>query len=451
MESVRVIGAGLAGSEAALTLADRGVHVILHEMKPEEMTPAHGFEGMAELVCSNSFKSMDENSAAGVLKRTLRMLGSHLIRIADECAVPAGGALAVDREEFSRAVTAALSAHPDITIEHGRVDALPEEGRVIVATGPLTTDTLASELLELVGGTSLSFFDAAAPIVTASSLDRDIIFAQSRYDKGSGRDYLNAPLTKEQYEELVEELVDAERVELREFERRELFAACQPVEEVARSGPGSLRFGALKPVGLTAPDGTKPFAVVQLRAENRDATAYNLVGFQTNLTFPEQRRIFSRIPGLQNAEFVRYGVMHRNTYLDAPRVLDRTFALRVDPRIRIAGQLTGTEGYTEAVATGLLAGLNTYAEAAELEPLILPDETVLGALLGYATDPETEPYQPMHVNYGIIPPLEDPVRKKRERYAAYSARDERLVRDVVSERADLIGNGIDHGWVRRDA
>lgn len=420
---ITVIGAGLAGTEAALTLADAGIPVTLHEMRPEVNSPAHHSADFAELVCSNSFKGTDPASATGELKRELDLLGSRLLAIARQTAVPAGAALAVDRAEFSRMATAAAETHPLITVIRGEATTIPETGRVIVATGPLTSDALSASLSEIIGESRLGFFDAAAPIVAAESLNRDIVFAASRYDKGKGADYLNCPLDRDEYARFLDALLSAERVTKKDFERGELFQACQPIEEVARTGPDAIRFGPLKPVGLTDPrTGERPYAVIQLRAENRELTAYNLVGFQTNLTFGEQKKVFSLIPGLESAEFLRFGVMHRNTFVDAPRLLTETFALRQDSRIRIAGQLSGTEGYLEAIATGRLTALNTAAEVLGYPYLVMPRESALGALTAYATNPETKSYQPMHVNWGLVPPLETRVKGKRERYAAYAVR-----------------------------
>lgn len=420
---VTVIGGGLAGCECALSLARRGVRVRLYEMRPQTMTPAHKTGGFAELVCSNSMKATRLDSAAGLLKAELDRLGSQLLPLAREASVPAGGALAVDRTVFSDLVERRIGEQENIEVVRERVDELPE-GRVVVAAGPLCAGALAEQVERMLGSARLSFFDAAAPIVDAATVDRSRAFEQSRYDRGETADYLNCPLSREEYDRFVEELVAADRVVLRDFERRDLFQACQPVEEVARTGHDALRFGAFKPVGIVDPaTGRRPWAVVQLRAENRACSAYNLVGFQTNLTWSEQRRVFRLIPGLQEAEFFRYGVMHRNTFIDSPRCLDRTFALRTDPRIRFAGQITGTEGYTEAIATGLLAALNTVADMCgeRLEPL--PATTALGSLVAYATSPETQDYQPMHVNFGIVPPLEDGRRRqKRERYEAYAQR-----------------------------
>ncbi len=418
-----MIGAGLAGTEAALTLADAGIAVTLCEMRPERRGPAHHTDDFAELVCSNSFKGTDPSTATGELKRELDALGSRLLGIARETAVPAGAALAVDRSEFSKHATEAAQSHKLITVIRGEATDIPDEGRVIIASGPLTSDALSASLSHYIGESRLAFFDAAAPIVDADSLDRSVVFAASRYDKGEGADYLNCPLDQQEYAAFLEALLGAQRVTQKAFERGELFQACQPIEEVARTGPDAIRFGPLKPVGLTDPrTGERPYAVIQLRAENRELTAYNLVGFQTNLTFGEQKRVFSLIPGLGAAEFLRFGVMHRNTFVDAPRLLTGTFALRTEPRIRIAGQLAGTEGYLEAIATGRLTALNTASELLGYEPLLLPRESALGALIAYASDSETKSYQPMHVNWGLVPPLEQRVKGKRDRYAAYGER-----------------------------
>lgn len=434
---VTIVGGGIAGTEAAWQLASRGVRVRLFEMRPSARTAAHHGEDLAELVCSNSLKSDDETTAAGLLKREMESLGSLILAVARHTRVPAGAALAVDRGEFSALVTRVVAEHPLIDLVREEVRALPE-GPVIIATGPLTSDAFEPVLSSLVGPERLSFFDAAAPIVSAESLDRSVVFSASRYGKGGGADYLNAPMDREEYDRFYNALISAARVHAKDFERRELFSACQPVEEVARTGRDALRFGALKPVGLTDPrTGLRPWAVVQLRAENAAGGAYNLVGFQTNLTFAAQREVFTLIPGLAGAEFLRYGVMHRNTFVDAPRLLDHTLALRSHPRVRVAGQLSGTEGYLEAAASGLLAAVNTYADLRGLDAAILPGNTVFGSLLTYATDPETENYQPMHVNYGLIPPLDAKVRGKRERYAAYSARAQAELADWLSRRDDL--------------
>lgn len=434
---VTVVGGGLAGSECALQLARRGVRVRLFEMRPRVSSLAHHTANLAELVCSNSFKATRLDSAAGLLKEELRRMGSCLLSCAEKASVPAGGALAVDRERFSREVEQLVAQQEGIEVIREEVTDIPE-GRVVIAAGPLASPALSARLHDLVGGDSLAFFDAAAPIVDAATLDRDVLFSQSRYGEAGEGDYLNAPLNREEYESFIDALVHAERVVLKDFEGGDLFQACQPAEEVARTGKDAIRFGAMKPVGLTDPrTGRRPWAAVQLRAENAERTAYNLVGFQTNLTFPEQRRVFRMIPGLENAEFFRYGVMHRNTFVDAPHVLDCTFAVP-GTTVRLAGQITGTEGYMEAVASGLLAALNTWADLARTPAVSLPRTGALGSLVAYATDPETVGYQPMHVNFGLVPPLEDAKRRgKRERYAAYADRALKDLDAYLQTRADL--------------
>lgn len=436
--TVTVVGGGLAGSECALQLARRGVPVRLIEQRPRFESPAHHCSDFAELVCSNSLKTTREDSAAGQLKWELDRLGSVLLGCARKNSVPAGGALAVDREGFSRSVTSLIENDPLIEVRRERVDRLPE-GPAVIAAGPLCSGELFDAISERVGGERMSFFDAAAPIVDADSLDRSVVFEQSRYDGGDGGDYLNCPLEREQYDRLVEEIVGAERVLARDFEQRDLFCACQPVEEVARTGHDTLRHGALKPVGLVDPrTGRRPWAVVQLRAENATRTAYNLVGFQTNLTWPEQRRVFRMIPGLESAEFLRYGVMHRNSFVDAPHALDSTFAIP-GTRVRLAGQITGTEGYVEAIASGLLAALNVFAELAGARPVELPSTGSLGSLVRYATNPATVDYQPMHVNFGLYPPLQDAPRRKGERHAALVRRARSDLEAYLLSRPDLFG------------
>lgn len=440
MEPVTVIGAGLAGCEAAWQLASRGVPVLLFEMRPARSGPAHHTAQFAELVCSNSFKSDDPHTAAGLLKRELADMGSVIVRVARETAVPAGGALAVDRDAFSASVTQRIESHPLIEVRREEVPRIPS-GDSIVAAGPLASEALIESLGTLTGPSTLSFYDAAAPIIDADTVDRSIVFGASRWGKGGESDYLNCPMDKAQYESFISALLTAERVTLRDFERGELFQACQPVEEIARTGPDALRYGALKPVGLTDPvTGERPWAVVQLRAENRAGTAYNLVGFQTNLTFRAQERVFRMIPGLEGATFLRYGVMHRNTFIDAPRLLSRDLALRAAPHVRIAGQLSGTEGYLEAAASGLFASLGLMSARSGTPMPVLPETTALGSLLAYATDPETTAYQPMHVNFGLVPPLPQRVRGKQARYAAYSERARGDMQAFIASRPDLFGH-----------
>ena len=432
-----MIGGGLAGAEAAWQLALRGSSVTLVEMRPRATSPAHHTAALAELVCSNSLKGTDLVTAAGLLKNELESMGSVVLAAARRTRVPAGTALAVDRTHFSDLVTHAISSQNLVNVVRAEATALPR-GPVIVATGPLTSPGFESVLTSLAGAGRLAFYDAAAPILDAESIDRRLMFEASRYDHGSGADYLNAAMTREEYEAFVGALVEASRAKPHDFERRDLFSACQPVEEVARTGVDALRFGPLKPVGLIDPrTDERPWAVVQLRAENVAKSAYNLVGFQTNLTFREQERVFRMIPGLGGAEFLRFGVMHRNTFIDAPRLLDDTLALRAHPRIRVAGQITGTEGYLEAAASGLVAALNTFADLEGLPPFRLPVETAMGSLIANATDPGTTDYQPMHVNFGLIPPLAGRVRGRRERHAAYSARAQRALAEALAARADL--------------
>ena len=443
---MNIIGAGLAGSEAALQLAQRGVHVRLFEMRPETETDVHRGGDCAELVCSNSLKSTKPESAAGMLKAELAALGSQLIAAAGRSRVDAGGALAVDRDEFSADVTSMVKENPYIEYRvmcvSDPLDAcLGAADATILATGPLTSDALAQWLVDKTGSDNLAFFDAAAPVVMADSLDMDVLFRQSRYEQDAPGDYLNAPFDKESYDAFIAQLVAADRVIKRDFETKDLFQACQPIEEIARKGADAPRFGTCKPVGLTDPaTGRRPWAAVQLRAENAQGTAYNLVGFQTNLTFGEQKRVFRMIPGLQNAEFARYGVMHRNTFIQAPRLLDRDLRLRgVDAPVYVAGQLSGTEGYCEAIASGLMCALFAYAQLQGIQPPLLPVETAFGALLDYATDPATQDYQPMHVNFGILKPLDQHIRNKGMRYAAYAERGSRAMEGYV---ADIRAKGL---------
>lgn len=439
-QRVTVVGAGLAGSECALQLARRGVPVRLVEQRPAHSSPAHHTAGPAELVCSNSLKSTKPDTAAGLLKHELGRMGCELLSCARKAAVPAGGALAVDRAAFSEAVGERIARSPLIELVCERVTEIPE-GPCVIAAGPLCADELFDAVSHAVGGSHMSFYDAAAPIVDADSLDRSRVFEQSRYgERGSG-DYLNCPLGREEYDAFVDALLAAERVLARDFEQAELFCACQPVEEVARTGHDSLRFGAMKPVGLTDPrTGRRPWAAVQLRAENAARTAYNLVGFQTNLTWPEQRRVFRMVPGLEEAEFLRYGVMHRNSFVDAPHALDATFKIP-GTQARLAGQITGTEGYVEAMASGLLAALNTYAELVGAEPVRLPATGALGSLVAYATDPHTANYQPMHVNFGLVAPLGDPPRGKAERRALQVERAHADLDAYLASRPELFAVG----------
>ena len=419
---VSVIGAGLAGCEAAWQLVSAGIAVDLYEMKPAKYTPAHHYSGFAELVCSNSLKAARVESAAGLLKEEMRTLGSLTLESAAQCPVPAGGALAVDRTRFSDYITEKIRSHPLITVHEEEVTAIPE-GNVIIASGPLTSDTLALAIREKLDTKGLSFYDAAAPIVTAESIDMSVAFAASRYGRGDD-DYINCPMNKEEYERFYEALITAESAPLHEFDSGfSVYEGCMPVEVMARRGADTIRFGPLKPVGLRDPrTGHRPWAVVQLRKENADGTMYNLVGFQTNLKFGEQKRVFSLIPGLQNADFVRYGVMHRNTFLDSPRLLNQAFQLKNDPRIFFAGQMTGVEGYMESAMSGILVGINMVRFIKGEQALMLPRETMCGALSAYISDPSVEDFQPMGANMGILPALEETVRDKKLRYAALAER-----------------------------
>ena len=421
-ERVTVVGAGLAGSEAAWQLAERGIPVCLREMKPEKRTPAHVSNDFAELVCSNSLRSADPTNAVGLLKEELRRLDSLILRSADENRVEAGSALAVDREGFARTITRAIRSHPLISVEAGEVTEIPE-GIVILATGPLTSDALSEAIGRRLGeGTYLHFYDAAAPIVTLESVDMEEAFFASRYNKGTA-DYVNCPMDKETYLAFRQALAEAEEAHVHGFEDKLVFEGCMPVEVMARRGVDTLRYGPLKPRGIIDPKtGREPYAVVQLRRDNFAGSLYNLVGFQTHLTFGEQKRVFSMIPALREAEFVRFGVMHRNTYLDSPRLLDGQYRLMEEPRIRFAGQITGVEGYVESTASGLLCGLQTARELLGKEPADFTRETAIGALAAYVSDETVSDFQPMNVNYGIIAPLEGKVKGKRNRNATLSQR-----------------------------
>lgn len=420
---VHVIGAGLAGCEAVTQLTRHGIPVILHEMRPVKSDEAHKTAYFAELVCSNSLRAGNIENAVGLLKEEMRRLGSLIMQKADEHQVPAGGALAVDRDGFAAAVTEAVKANPLVTVIHEEVIDLESlEGTVIVASGPLTSDALFADIKKLLQADYLHFFDAAAPIVTADSLDYDKVYRASRYDKG-GADYLNCPFyTKEEYVAFWEALCNAESAPVKDFEH-DVFEACMPIEEMAARGEDTMRFGPLKPVGLIDPrNGKEAYAVVQLRQDNAAASLYNLVGFQTHLKWPEQRRVFGMIPGLENAEFVRFGVMHKNTYLNSPQLLDKHFNLRNNKRFYFAGQMTGVEGYVESAASGLMAGLAAARAVLELPEVEFPDVTAHGALANYISNPAIENFQPMNINFGLIPPLTVRIRKKREKNAQIAAR-----------------------------
>ena len=420
---VHVIGAGLAGCEAVTQLTRHGIPVILHEMRPVKSDEAHKTAYFAELVCSNSLRAGNIENAVGLLKEEMRRLGSLIMQKADEHQVPAGGALAVDRDGFAAAVTEAVKANPLVTVIHEEVTDLESlEGTVIVASGPLTSDALFADIKKLLKSDYLHFFDAAAPIVTADSLDYDKVYRASRYDKG-GADYLNCPFyTKEEYVAFWEALCNAESAPVKDFEH-DVFEACMPIEEMAARGEDTMRFGPLKPVGLIDPrNGKEAYAVVQLRQDNAAASLYNLVGFQTHLKWPEQRRVFGMIPGLENAEFVRFGVMHKNTYLNSPQLLDKHFNLRSNKRFYFAGQMTGVEGYVESAASGLMAGLAAAKAVLGLPEVEFPEVTAHGALANYISNPTIENFQPMNINFGLIPPLTVRIRKKREKNAQIAAR-----------------------------
>lgn len=440
---INVIGGGLAGCEAAYQIAKRGIKVKLYEMKPIKFSPAHSNQNLAEIVCSNSFKSNAITNACGLLKEELRMLDSLLIRIADETKVPAGQALAVDRNEFSKRVTEEIENNPNIEIINKEITKLPKDEITIIATGPLTSEGLSKEILKLTGEDELYFYDAAAPIVTKESINMNIAFYGDRYSQErkkeeqiddwkqrldlEQKDYINLPMNKEEYESFWNELINAEVAELHSFEKREIFEGCMPIELMAKRGIDTMRFGMLKPVGFTDPrTGFRPYAVVQLRQDNKIASLYNLVGFQTNLKFGEQKRIFSMIPGLQNADFIKYGVMHRNIYINSSKLLDETYNLKKNNNIYFAGQISGVEGYVESIASGLVAGINAVlaVRSEKLEDrkkYILPGETVIGALAQYISSPNKN-FQPMNANFGILPELEEKIKDKKERYEKLAKR-----------------------------
>ena len=433
MSKVKVIGGGLAGVEAAWRLAENGIETELYEMKPKKFSPAHHMPTLAELVCSNSLKAKRLESAAGLLKAEMRLLGSVCMQCADKCEVPAGGALAVDRDKFSALVTDKITSHPLITVIHEEVCEIPD-GNVIIAAGPLASESL-SESISRLCGTGLFFFDAAAPIVTAESVDPEFSFSASRYDRGGEDDYINCPMNKEQYEAFREALINAESAELHSFDKRkDVYEGCMPIEVMASRGKDTIRFGPLKPVGLRDPKtGHRPWAVLQLRKENKSGTLYNLVGFQTNLKFPEQKRVFSMIPALHNAEFMRYGVMHRNTYIDSPRLLSGDFGFRKRPGLFFAGQITGVEGYMESAASGIMAGLNMARRIKGAKTVVLPETTMIGALSRYISDGSVSDFQPMGANFGVLPPIEPKIRDKKERYAALSKRSLASLAEVITE------------------
>ncbi len=432
MKTVTVLGAGLAGSECAWQLARRGINVKLIEMKPVKMTPAHTSPNFAELVCSNSLRSDELTNAVGLLKAEMRAMGSLIMESADANKVAAGGALAVDREGFSKYITDKLKSLPNVEVVSAEATEIPE-GEVVIATGPLSSDAIAEKIAALCPDSDLHFYDAVAPIVTLESVDMDSAFFASRYDKGTA-DYVNCPMDKDEYLAFVEELVHAKEAEVHGFDDGGVFEGCMPVEVMARRGVDTLRYGPLKPVGLIDPrTGRENYAVVQLRRDNADGTIYNIVGFQTHLTWGEQKRVFSMIPALRNAEFVRYGVMHRNTYLNSPKLLDRYYRLRTDGRISFAGQMTGVEGYVESAASGMLVGIETAARVLGMEPVDFPQETAIGALSLYVSGGSVGDFQPMNVNFGIISPLGYRVKGKRNKNAEISKRSLEIIESLKAK------------------
>ena len=442
---IKVIGAGLAGCEAAYAAARLGVKVELYEMKPEMRSPAHHSDGFAELVCSNSLRSNQLNNAVGLLKEELRMLGSLIMEAAYATEVPAGSALAVNRELFSSYITDKIKNHPNITVIYGEVKEIPSDGITVIASGPLTSQTLAESIASYTGGNQLHFFDAAAPIVDFSTVNTDVAFFYSRYGKGNPEDYLNCPMTKEQYDIFYNELINAKTAPLKEFDRElqedlTVFEGCMPVEVMATRGYDTLRFGPMKPVGLPVPEtGEDAFATVQLRRENKEGTMYNIVGFQTHLTFGEQKRVFGLIPGLENADYFRYGVMHRNTYLNSPGFLSPIYSVKNEGRLFFAGQMTGVEGYVESASSGFVAGVNAALFALGKEPMIFPRETEIGALAHYVSEGGvSSSFQPMNANFGIIAPFEKKIKGgKKCRNEAYSARSLELIKEInLFEKVD---------------
>lgn len=449
---ITVIGAGLAGCEAAYQIAKRGIKVKLYEMKPKKFSPAHSNENLAEIVCSNSFKSNLLTNACGLLKEELRNLDSLLIKCADETSVPAGQALAVDREEFSKKVTTKIKENPLIEIyneEVTNIENIAENGIIIIATGPLTSEGLSKEISKITGEDKLHFYDAAAPIISKESIDFNIAFYGNRYEQEKKKEesieewkerlenqeksYINLPMNKEKYENFVNELVNAEVVTLHEFEKREIFEGCMPVEIMAKRGIDTLRFGPLKPVGFDDPRFAKrPYAVVQLRQDNEQGSLYNMVGFQTNLKYGEQKRVFSKIPGLENAEFLKYGVMHRNTFINSPELLDETYNLKKNTNIYFAGQITGVEGYVESIASGMVVALNAVNKQKELEKVIFPEETVIGTLAHYIAS-SNKNFQPMNANFGILPGLEEKIKDKKKRYEEMAKRSLENITKVLQK------------------
>lgn len=421
-KKVTVIGGGLAGSEATWQLAKRGIEVDLYEMRPQKQTPAHHTAGFAELVCTNSMRSNQLSNAVGLLKEEMRHLDSLILKAADETAVPAGGALAVDRDKFSQKITETLKSLPNVTVHEEEITEIPQDGITVVATGPLTSDALAAQIQEFCGTDSLHFFDAAAPIVASDSIDRNIVYKKSRYDKGEAA-YLNCPMTKEEFFNFYKNLVGAETAELHGFEDKNVFEGCMPIEVMAKRGEKTMLFGPLKPVGLEDPKtGKTPYAVVQLRQDNASASMYNIVGFQTHLKYGEQKRVFSMIPGLENAKFVRYGKMHRNTYIASPEVLNASYEAKKQKNLFFAGQMTGVEGYVESAGSGLVAGINAALAASGEKPIAFPKSTALGSMANYITTTSAKHFQPMNASYALLPGLDYKVRNKQERHLKISER-----------------------------
>lgn len=434
-EKVTVIGGGLAGSEATWQLAKRGIEVDLYEMRPVKMTPAHETGNLSELVCTNSMRSNQLSNAVGLLKEEMRQLDSLIMRVADETAVPAGGALAVDRDSFSKKITQIINELPNVHVHNEEIKDIPKEGINIIATGPLTSDSLATKIKEFCGSESLHFFDAAAPIITAESIDYNIVYKKSRYDKGEAA-YLNCPMDKEQFVNFYNNLITAETAELHEFEKNNVFEGCMPIEVMAKRGEKTMLFGPLKPVGLEDPKtGKLPYAVVQLRQDNASASMYNIVGFQTHLKFGEQKRVFSLIPGLANAVFVRYGKMHRNTYISSPEVLNSTYETKLCKNLFFAGQMTGVEGYVESAGSGLVAGINASLRAIGESPIVFPKNTAIGSMANYITSTSAKNFQPMNASYSLMPQLKKKIRNKQERHLMQS----KIVLDELNEFKNKVG------------
>lgn len=434
-EKVTVIGGGLAGSEATWQLAKRGIEVDLYEMRPVKMTPAHETGNLSELVCTNSMRSNQLSNAVGLLKEEMRQLDSLIMRVADETAVPAGGALAVDRDSFSKKITQIINELPNVHVHNEEIKDIPKEGINIIATGPLTSDSLATKIKEFCGSESLHFFDAAAPIITAESIDYNIVYKKSRYDKGEAA-YLNCPMDKEQFVNFYNNLITAETAELHEFEKNNVFEGCMPIEVMAKRGEKTMLFGPLKPVGLEDPKtGKLPYAVVQLRQDNASASMYNIVGFQTHLKFGEQKRVFSLIPGLANAVFVRYGKMHCNTYISSPEVLNSTYETKLCKNLFFAGQMTGVEGYVESAGSGLVAGINASLRAIGESPIVFPKNTAIGSMANYITSTSAKNFQPMNASYSLMPQLEKKIRNKQERHLMQS----KIALDELNEFKNKVG------------